>query len=163
MFNPAFFKALIDVSRPLPRPLMTTSTFDIPISIAFKAAAGCRLSSKWRVFFRAPLNPELPAEAQHNVFPKISVMVTIVLLNVVFTLAIPILTDFFVFVFVLPYFKITYFLRKNKLCRREVLLFVRVRCPRTGKPFRCFLPLTELISIRRLIFKLITRFKSPSS
>ena len=39
MFNPAFFKALIDVSRPLPRPLMTTSTFDIPISIAFKAAA----------------------------------------------------------------------------------------------------------------------------
>jgi hypothetical protein len=56
-----------------------------------------------------------------------------------------------------------YFLRINKLCRRDVLLFVRVLCPRTGNPFRCLLPLTELISIKRLIFKLIKRFKSPSS
>ena len=57
-------------------------------------------------YFLAPLNPELPAEAQHNVFPKMSVIVIIVLLNVVFTLAIPTPTDFlfsFLFCHVLDY------------------------------------------------------------
>ena len=95
IFKPAVFKARIDVSRPLPRPLITTSTFAIPISIAFNAAALAAVWAAKGVFFLAPLNPELPADAQHKVFPKISVIVTIVLLNVVFTLATPTFTDFF--------------------------------------------------------------------
>jgi hypothetical protein len=51
------------------------------------------------VFFLAPLNPEVPEEAQQTVFPKMSLIVIIVLLNVVFIFAIPTATDFFCFFF----------------------------------------------------------------
>jgi hypothetical protein len=38
IFNPADFKARIEVSLPFPLPFITTSIFSIPNSIAFKAA-----------------------------------------------------------------------------------------------------------------------------
>merc|ERR1712146_452187 len=72
IFKPAVFNARIEVSRPFPLPLITTSTFAIPISIAFRAAALAAVCAAKGVFFLAPLNPELPADAQHKVFPKIS-------------------------------------------------------------------------------------------
>jgi hypothetical protein len=38
IFNPADFRARIEVSLPFPLPFITTSTFSIPNSIAFTAA-----------------------------------------------------------------------------------------------------------------------------
>ena len=58
---------------------------------------------------RAPLKPELPDEAQQTVFPNMSLIVTIVLLNVVFMFATPTATDFFCFFFAFV-FAIKYYL-----------------------------------------------------
>jgi hypothetical protein len=102
MLRPADFKALTDVSLPFPRPLITTSIFSIPSSIAFPAAFLAALCAAKGVFFLAPLKPDVPEDAQHKVFPKTSVIVIIVLLNVLFIFAIPTLTIFFCFFFALP-------------------------------------------------------------
>jgi len=44
------------------------------------------------VLFLEPLKPTVPALAHEMVFPRLSVIVTIVLLNVLFTCATPFLT-----------------------------------------------------------------------
>ena len=109
IFKPVDFKARTDVSRPFPRPLITTSIFSIPKSKAFNPAFLAALCAANGVFLRAPLKPELPDEAQQTVFPNMSLIVTIVLLNVVFMFATPTATDFFCFFFAFV-FAIKYYL-----------------------------------------------------
>jgi len=87
--SPAALKARIDVSRPFPRPFITISIFSIPSSIALIAAFFAALCAAKGVFLRDPLKPDVPEEAQQTVFPKLSQIVIMVLLKVLFTLAIP--------------------------------------------------------------------------
>jgi hypothetical protein len=61
------------------------------------------------VLFLVPLKPEVPEEAQQSVFPKISQIVTIVLLKVVLIFAIPISIDFFCFFFYFCHFSFLFF------------------------------------------------------
>ncbi len=80
--NPAACSAVIALSRPLPGPLTLTSTSLTPNLAAFSAAW---VAANWPakgVLFRLPLNPEVPALAQHKASPLVSVIVTVVLLNV---------------------------------------------------------------------------------
>jgi hypothetical protein len=97
IFSPADFNARIELSRPFPRPLTTISTFSIPYSNALPAAFFAAVCAAKGVFLREPLKPDVPADAQQTVFPKISEIVIIVLLKVVLILAIPTLTTFFLF------------------------------------------------------------------
>jgi hypothetical protein len=80
--NPAPSIARIAVSRPEPCPFTKISTFFIPVLRASNAAFSAAVCAAKGVLFRAPLNPELPAEAQEIVSPFKFVIVTIVLLNV---------------------------------------------------------------------------------
>ena len=70
-------------SRPGPGPLTDTSTFIIPLSIADLAAASADICAAYGVDLRLPLKPSAPALAHATAFPSVSVIVTIVLLNVV--------------------------------------------------------------------------------
>jgi hypothetical protein len=58
------------------------STFFRPKFKAVKLAASDAVCAAKGVPLRAPLNPALPADAHEIVFPIVSVIVTIVLLNV---------------------------------------------------------------------------------
>src|SRR5262245_8302519 len=79
-------------SRPAPGPLTRTSTSLTPNLEAFSAHASAARWAAYGVLFRLPLNPAVPADAVHNVSPAVSVMVTIVLLNVDWMCATPRLT-----------------------------------------------------------------------
>src|SRR5512143_757798 len=80
--NPVFWRARSADSRPGPGPLTKTSTLFIPASTAFLAASSAATCAAKGVLFREPLNPSTPALDQATVLPMLSVMVTIVLLNV---------------------------------------------------------------------------------
>src|SRR6266566_3042885 len=76
-------------SRPAPGPRTNTSTCFSPRSIALRAAFSAAVCAAKGVLLREPLKPTLPALAQETTLPILSVRVTIVLLNVAWTWAIP--------------------------------------------------------------------------
>src|SRR3954469_9193272 len=79
-------------SRPAPGPFTRTSSSRTP---NFDALAAHSSAARWAangVLLRLPLNPTVPADAAHRVSPLVSVIVTIVLLNVLWMWAIPRLT-----------------------------------------------------------------------
>ena len=80
--NPAVASERIAVSLPTPIPLTNASTFLIPASYAALPAASAAVPAAYGVFFLLPLKPVVPAEAQDITPPSLSVIVTIVLLNV---------------------------------------------------------------------------------
>ena len=70
------------MSLPLPGPQITTSACRIPESKAKEATFSATDCAANGVLFLAPLKPHAPADDQNNVFPCLSVILTIVLLNV---------------------------------------------------------------------------------
>src|SRR5215210_1548617 len=70
------------VSRPEPGPLTKTSTFFMPCSCAWRAADSAASCAANGVDLRLPLKPTPPEDAQLMTAPVVSVMETIVLLNV---------------------------------------------------------------------------------
>ena len=82
---PACCRAVMALSRPDPGPQTRTSTSFTPNFAAFSAACCAAICPAKGVLLRLPLNPHVPALAQHNASPLVSVMVTVVLLNVAFT------------------------------------------------------------------------------
>src|SRR5262249_57527331 len=90
--SPEACRAVMADSRPAPGPFTRTSTSLTPNLDAFSAHASAARWAAYGVLFRLPLNPAVPADAVHNVSPAVSVMVTIVLLNVDWMCAMPRLT-----------------------------------------------------------------------
>src|SRR5262245_63407858 len=90
--SPDAWRAVIADSRPAPGPFTRTSTSLTPNLDAFSAHASAARWAAYGVLFRLPLNPAVPADAVHRVSPAVSVMVTIVLLNVDWMCATPRLT-----------------------------------------------------------------------
>ena len=99
------------------------------------------------VDFFEPLNPDFPAVPHDTVFPRESVIVTIVLLNVAVMWAMPSASTTFlerlapVGACAMPYFFVTFFL--PAMARRGpffVRALVWVRWPRTGSPRLCRVP-----------------------
>src|SRR6266496_3751993 len=76
-------------SRPDPGPRTYTSTCLSPSSMALRAAFSAAVWAAKGVLFREPLKPALPALAQDTTLPILSVRVTIVLLKVAWTWAMP--------------------------------------------------------------------------
>src|SRR5438874_13776295 len=92
MFSPAAWRAVMADSRPEPGPLTLTSTSLRP---NFEARSAAVSAARWAangVLLRLPLKPTVPAEAKQSVSPLVSVMVTMVLLNVALMWAMPRLT-----------------------------------------------------------------------
>ncbi len=87
--SPAACKAVIALSRPLPGPLTLTSTSRTPNFIAFSAACWAAIWPANGVLFLLPLKPHVPELAQQRVSPLVSVIVTVVLLNVALIYAMP--------------------------------------------------------------------------
>ena len=92
--RPAACSERIAASRPEPGPFTHTSTFFKPSEIASFAADSAEICAAKGVLLRDPLNPTLPALAQATVCPSMSVIVTMVLLNVDWTWAIPLMPTF---------------------------------------------------------------------
>jgi hypothetical protein len=69
-------------SRPLPGPLIRTSTCRKPCSIALRAAFSAASPAAYGVLLREPLKPAVPADAQERTAPLGSVSVIVVLLKV---------------------------------------------------------------------------------
>jgi hypothetical protein len=89
---PADCRAVMALSRPLPGPFTRTSTSFTPNFAAFSAAC---CEAHWPakgVLLRLPLKPQVPALAQQSVSPLVSVIVTVVLLNVALMCATPSVT-----------------------------------------------------------------------
>ena len=80
---------MIALSRPLPGPLTFTSTSFTPNLVAFSAACWAAIWPAKGVLLRLPLKPLVPALAQQSVSPLVSVIVTVVLLNVALMWAMP--------------------------------------------------------------------------
>jgi hypothetical protein len=68
IFNPADFNARIEVSRPFPRPFITTSTFPFRNPLLSMPHYEQHFERQM-VYFTCPLKPEVP-EAQQIVFLK---------------------------------------------------------------------------------------------
>src|SRR5262249_22520537 len=90
--RPAACRAVMADSRPEPGPLTRTSISLRPNLVARSAAVSAARWAAKGVLLRLPLKPTVPAEAKHSVSPLVSVMVTIVLLNVALMWAMPRLT-----------------------------------------------------------------------
>src|SRR6195952_4389024 len=91
----AAWRERIAVSRPEPGPFTKTSTFFMPCSCAWRAADSAASCAANGVDLREPLKPTPPDEAQLITAPVVSVIETIVLLNVDLMWACPIATFFF--------------------------------------------------------------------
>ncbi|EFR92760.1 conserved hypothetical protein, partial [Listeria innocua FSL J1-023] len=76
-------------SRPEPGPLTVTSNVFKPCSCADFAALSAAICAAKGVDLREPLNPREPALDQAKALPCVSVIITIVLLNVERMCAIP--------------------------------------------------------------------------
>ena len=87
--SPAVCRARMAASRPAPGPLTNTSTVFSPCSIAAWAAVSAAVWAAKGVDFREPRNPSSPELAQDRALPCVSVMVTMVLLNVDWICAAP--------------------------------------------------------------------------
>ena len=81
-FRPVAWSARMADSRPGPGPFTKTSTDCIPCSIARRAAVSALIWAANGVLFREPLKLADPALPQATGLPVMSVIVTIVLLNV---------------------------------------------------------------------------------
>src|SRR5262249_24957151 len=92
MDRPAACRAVVADSRPEPGPLTRTSISLRPNFVARSAAVSAARWAANGVLLRLPLKPTVPAEAKHRVSPLVSVMVTMVLLNVALMWAMPRLT-----------------------------------------------------------------------
>src|SRR5262245_34634679 len=92
MMRPEPCKAVTADSRPEPGPLTRTSISFRPNLPAFSAQVSAARWAANGVLLRLPLNPTVPAEAAQSTSPFVSVMVTIVLLNVAWMCATPRLT-----------------------------------------------------------------------
>src|SRR6478672_13803211 len=92
MVRPAACRAVIADSRPEPGPLTRTSISLRPNLVARSAHVSAARWAAKGVLLRLPLKPTVPAEAKQRVSPLVSVMVTIVLLNVDLMWATPRLT-----------------------------------------------------------------------
>src|SRR5579872_4824913 len=90
--RPAACKAVMADSRPAPGPLTRTSISFRPNLVARSAAVSAARWAANGVLLRLPLKPTVPAEAKQSVSPLVSVMVTMVLLNVALIWATPRLT-----------------------------------------------------------------------
>ena len=85
------------VSLPAPGPFnLTTKVFN-PCSCAFDAAASAAICAAYGVDFLDPLKPFEPADDHATTLPLSSAIDTIVLLNVAFTKAIPVVIFFLTF------------------------------------------------------------------
>ena len=84
---PAFCKPVIALSRPDPGPFTRISISFTPIFATRSAQVSAARWAANGVLFRLPLNPLEPAVAQVRTSPFVSVIVTVVLLNVAFTCA----------------------------------------------------------------------------
>src|SRR5262245_31172783 len=99
--KPAPWSARRALSRPAPGPFTNTATERMPCSMARRAASSAASCAAKGVLLREPLNPREPADDQAIVAPLMSVMVTIVLLNVDWMCAMPVETFLRVFFFCL--------------------------------------------------------------
>jgi hypothetical protein len=68
IFNPADFNARIEVSRPFPRPFITTSTF--PFRNPLLSMPHYEHFERQMVYFYVPFKTRVPEEAQQIVFLK---------------------------------------------------------------------------------------------
>src|SRR5699024_3310896 len=93
--NPADCNARIADSRPAPGPFTVTSTVLRPCSIAALEAVSEAICAANEVDFLEHLNPNAPDVDQESAFPKSSVIVTIVFLNIELMCSIPDSTFFF--------------------------------------------------------------------
>src|SRR3954469_3275875 len=89
MRMPSAASARTDDSRPGPGPLISTSRFLMPCSIAARPATSEATCAANGVDLRDPLKPWPPEEAQDRALPWRSVIVMIVLLNDACTCATP--------------------------------------------------------------------------
>src|SRR5437016_7976721 len=89
---PEVCNAVIALSRPEPGPFTRTSSSLTPNLAAFSAACCAAHWPANGVLLRLPLKPQVPPLAQHRVSPLVSVIVTVVLLNVACTWATPAVT-----------------------------------------------------------------------
>src|SRR5437660_11051981 len=90
--RPAACNAVMADSRPAPGPLTRTSISFRPNFAARSAAVSAARWAAKGVLLRLPLKPTVPAEAKQSVSPFVSVIVTMVLLNVALMWATPRLT-----------------------------------------------------------------------
>src|SRR5688572_7686893 len=90
--RPAACSAVMADSRPEPGPLTLTSISFRPNLAARSAQTSAARWAANGVLLRLPLKPTVPAEANVSVSPLVSVMVTMVLLNVDLMWAMPRLT-----------------------------------------------------------------------
>src|SRR4029079_11508668 len=82
MVRPACCSAGMADSRPEPGPFTLTSISRRPNLVALSAATSAARWAANGVDLRLPLKPTVPAEAKRSGSPFVSVMVTIMLLNV---------------------------------------------------------------------------------
>src|SRR5262249_10264035 len=87
-------------SRPAPGPLTKIATVFMPWSAALRAASSAAICAANGVLLREPLKPRVPALDHATTLPAMSVMVTIVLLNVDWTCTMPV--AMFLLTFFLP-------------------------------------------------------------
>ena len=122
ILKPLDCRARNAVSLPAPGPFnLTVKTFN-PCSWAFVAAWSAAICAAYGVDFRDPLKPLDPAEDQAITFPLSSAIVTIVLLNVALTKAIPVVISFFIFFFlVFTFFIVSTFYFGASFCFLSVL------------------------------------------
>src|SRR5215510_3048108 len=99
--SPAACRAVMADSRPEPGPFTLTSISLRPNLEALSAQTSAALWAANGVLLRLPLKPTVPADAVQSVSPLVSVMVTMVLLNVDLMCAMPRLTLRRVFFFLL--------------------------------------------------------------
>src|SRR3954454_13739963 len=90
---------MIALWRPAPGPFTLTSIFISPLLRGALAAFSAARQAAKGVLLRAPLNPTVPADAHEIVSPLVSVIVTIVLLNVALMWATPLVTPLRIFFF----------------------------------------------------------------
>src|SRR5215470_3501135 len=92
--RPTAWSDRMAASRPAPGPRTNTSTCLSPRSMALRAAFSAAVWAAKGVLLREPLKPTLPALAHETTLPILSVRVTMVLLKVACTWAMPTRTSF---------------------------------------------------------------------
>ena len=80
-FKPVAWIARSEASLPAPGPQISTIAFCMPHSLAKFVTNWVATWAAYGVDFLEPLNPCLPADDQHIVFPLVSLMLIIVLLK----------------------------------------------------------------------------------
>src|SRR3954469_15964971 len=149
MRMPSADSARTDDSRPGPGPLISTSRFLMPCSMAARPACSDATCAANGVDLREPLKPWPPDEAHERALPWRSVIVMIVLLKDACTWQTPSLTFLRTFLrtrcaaletgaLAMCLYSFSYFFSAAaaRFGPLRVRAFVRVRWPRTGRPRR---------------------------